>query len=541
MKRGRVTFYLLFATYLLLQTVVLLQTRQVAFVASWPRHFHEAAEIILTVLLLLLLTKAESGHRDLEHAIKRAATGSDALDATIVEATSATAGLQSSLAEVGNTAALAREVKKDVEDLRREVRSDDTVLHGKLLFFEKRYADAAALFSEAVAADPPNPRTRYWLGLSYLRNRDAARALVHLEFALSNSQDPEYLRALGEAELRLGRFDGAATHLASAVERGVRSREETQLLLASAQAETAPSKAEVTLKQVIEKNPYNGKALEALAGLLRNQGRHDEGIRLCDEAVVRNPRNWTVYASRAELLLRRDAPADREAAKKDLDLARSENPRDFNLYRIEGRLWLSQALEAETQENRRALLEKAVDAYRSGIELVPANYRAPLYAAQSFAFLLLGRPDDAERAAAIAVDNNPGHIQNHLALWSALAANRRWPAAQRAARKAREVDSDAARPERKILSCLLEVVAALCSGELARDLIQETRILAAELRATPSFVPSVRSWQYVRGAVADRSKALDGSERSMLNSCMDFLDRKVELAEFVGTAERIYE
>jgi Flp pilus assembly protein TadD len=116
---------------------------------------------------------------------------------------------------------------------------------GSQLMEQGRFAEAAALFGEAVAADPENLEARLNLGAAYLqlgREEPAREAL-----AAVLEREPDNAKAL----FNLGMLEAS---------RG------------------DPQAAEALLQRSVEADPQNPRARQALAGLLRQAGRCDAAL-----------------------------------------------------------------------------------------------------------------------------------------------------------------------------------------------------------------------------------------------------------------------
>jgi len=520
----RIWFYVylvLFITYMAFEVAGSIDAPK----ALWLKSLSKWSYVPLTLLLSLLIYRSEIGREELLRVLR--------------DASSARNQLRADLEEMARLKEQMSGLKNEIETMRQQLRSSDALLHGKLLFYQQKYDEAASLFDEVVKEDPSNPQNRYWLGLSLLRNGDARKALPHLTEAANTAGDPEFWKVLGEAEFKLRMPEQAAHHFQKALESGIRNKEETMMLLAKAQLQFDRELAKSTLRKMVDENPYNGNAVDALVDILIEEGDYNQAIDVCDRALAHNSRNWIIYPRRAEALLLRDSPGDQEKARKDLDKARLGNPRDYNIYRIEGQYLTRQALATTDQIERQNLLRKAIKVYKDGLELIPGGYKAAFNAALSFVYILLKELEQAEQAARDAVKAYPDHINNHLALCAALLANKRWPALQRAAQKARDV---ASRPPGRIYSYLYDILAALAMRECLRDLKEEIRNLIEELRAMPSFRPQrAEEWRYVRAAAAIESiiEGLSGKEKELMRSIVRYLDGDEDNVQFVSALESI--
>jgi tetratricopeptide (TPR) repeat protein len=521
MNRRRVLYGLLVSIYVVSEAIAFSQSKGVAWALQLPSGLGEIGALAIALLLFILIFHAEEHNSKLIRVLEDAAKATVQLDG------------QLRLVEATNTD--TRQLRVELDTLRTQVRSSDVLLHGRMLFAQQKYSQAANLFEDSVRETPTDPSANYWLGLATLRAGEPAKAIQYLRTAAKGGADGEILHALGEAESKARRPDDAIEHFEQALAVGVKNQEEVHIRLAEIYRQRDPTKAKELLMKVIAANPYNGNTYVALAEIARDEGNTEEALRLCNLAVEKNPKNWGVLACRAETLLSRRAPGDLDLAKKDLDSVRLANPRDFNLYRIEGRLYTEQGLELSLGEEREALLAKALSIYAEGIKNLPANFRAPFHTSQSYLYLILNRPTDAEKAAELAVASYGNHINNHLALLGSLAACSKWSALQRAARKARDVGGRAG----SIFSLLYEILGALCAGDALGDLSEETAQLLTELRAMPSFSPTRWDWPYVRSAVEARARTLTGSAQTAVDAAAQFLSQEKSITEFVAILQAL--
>jgi len=480
MKFWYIIYGVIFIVYLVFQFIP--QT-------PWLKDLSQWAGVPLSLLLFLLIYRAEQGRQRLITLLQNAS--------------STKAELKADLNELVKLKEAVEKTKKDIELMRQQLRSSDALLPGKVLFVNGKYAEAAAVFEEVVKADP-TPENHYWLGLSYLRNGEPQKAFPHLAEAANATGDPEHLKVLGETEFKLRKPEPAEKHLQRAIELGVKNREEALVLLAKVQIQVDRTRAKETLYQIVRDNPYNGDAIDTLVDLLIAEENYDEAVQVCDKALEIHPQNWAIYPRRAEALFLRNKPGDKEKARKDIEVARLGNPRDYKIYRVEGQHLVREALRELNPADRERLLRRAVTVYKDGLERIPGGYKAALYAALSFVYILLGEYEEAERAARSAVEAYPEHPNNHLALCAALWANRRWPALLRAAQALREVGGTPSR----IYSYLYGILAGLAMNERLEDLRDEIEALAAELRAMPEFDPQQRihEWQ----AISSTARSITG-------------------------------
>jgi tetratricopeptide (TPR) repeat protein len=476
------------------------------------------APVALALLLLFLIKVTEREKEELDESLAKAP---DVIDK-----------LASESRRVGELTERVEQIANATKTLADQLRSSDTMLHGKLLFFQQKYDQAAEIFAEAVVANPEDPEANRWAGLSHLRDGNPRYALRYLEKAARDS-DAESLRILGEAEHKLRRYEDAERHLAAAIAGGTKNQEDTKMLLAQVRLQTDVDAGIATLREIVDANPMNGNAVSMLAGAYTDEGQYTEALSVCDRALNLKPRNWGVLAARAEVRIRRGLDEDWSLADQDLEAIRVGNPQDFNLYRLQGGLLTERARRADELSEKSTFLHKAAAVYREGISRMKEGWQGPLYASLSFVQLLSGDLSDAEESASLAVQRYPGAINHHMALCGALAANARWSALQRAARNARDVGGRLGR----IFSYAYEVLGGLCAGDRITDMRGECRELAAELRNMPQFNWRRADWQSVRNRLCERLGGLSGQEQILGETLLAFIDGKRQISVCVAQLE----
>ncbi|RLF39680.1 MAG: hypothetical protein DRN00_01280 [Thermoplasmata archaeon] len=265
------------------------------------------------------------------------------------------------------------QLKEEIDQLRKQFHATDVSVWGKVLFYEGEYIKAASIFEEVVR-ESPTPENLYWLGLSFLRADEPRKALPYLREAIEKKENPEVLKILGETEYRLGNWTAAEECFCKAIEKGVKNVEETKLLLAKARLQSDPEAGKKTLIEIVHNNPRNANAINLLVDTLIDEENYDEAVEICDQALEFNPRNWSIYPRRAEALLLRDKPGDKERAQEDLRKARLANPRDFNIYRVIIQDLIKKAL--ETPEESEELLHEVIKTGKEGIEQFSGGLKA---------------------------------------------------------------------------------------------------------------------------------------------------------------------
>jgi tetratricopeptide (TPR) repeat protein len=464
-------FFPLLGFYVLLQIVPAIQVLE-----PWQGCLKKHEYVFVLAMLLVLAYECSQRLSELKSAMERARDAEEKLGRL--------------LERVNSLAEETRQLESEVNSIRQDIRLSDALMHGKILFYEQQYEEAAEVFKEVVKTDSEAPDNNYWLGISLLRNRNAHGAVGYLQKAVEAAPHPpaEYFKALGEAEFRLNRPGPAESHLQQALDAGIRNVEEVLLLKCKAALRNDPKRGKTSMLEFVRSHPYNGNAIKDFAEFLVYEKDYDQAIAICNSGLNTHEGNWILYPRRAEALLLRHAPGDREQAAKDLAQARKANRQDYSIYRVEGEDYLKQALAAKEGAGRSEMLRKAIGVFEEGTsEAMPdRGYRAPLFERLSYAYLLIGDPDDAVKAAKGAVADYSRHINNHLALCAALLAARQYAALRGATCKAKTVGKEAGR----IYSCAYEILAALGLGEGRDGLRGPLQNLVKEVEGYPKFQPN---------------------------------------------------
>jgi len=113
--------------------------------------------------------------------------------------------------------------------------------------------------------------------------------------------------------LKAGRVDEARTLLERALLENDNDGESRYVLAVSQRLARDFAAAKVTLAELLARDPDNGRALQELGHLARDQGNPGEAIRRYGDAVIANPALLASYRQRIELL-RREGRRDEAAA-----------------------------------------------------------------------------------------------------------------------------------------------------------------------------------------------------------------------------------
>lgn len=479
----------------------------------WARDLSDLAALPLVVLVWLFTRDAE--------------TTRDQLSKVVSESQKTLTNMTETRDELGR-------LRDDVDRIHQQSRVSDATFHGKVLFYEQRWDDAAEIFRGVIQEQPTNTELQYWLGLCLLRAEKPLEAVGPLTAAADGGCGANAKKALGDAEYRLGRTGPAETHLQQALDEGAENRADTMLLLGKVMARRDPERAKALLGDVVDRYPYNGNAIAELSDILTSEGKCDEAVDLCTKGIKTNSRNWAVYPHLAKAYLERDLPGDREKATDALRHSRLGNPKDYTPYQIEGADLAKQAAAAANKVEQTGLLDQAVKVYEDGLKRVPGTSKAPLHTGLSYVFLMRGDISKAEEQGQSAVALNSNHIENHLALCAARLAEGRSTALIKAARDARGAGGRAGR----IWSLFYEILGVLIARDRVKDVAQELQSLASELRAMPKFDPTIRrDWPYASMAIAPSLAGLDGKEGALWDAIVQYLDGRTRKEDFIKFIE----
>ena len=504
-----------------------------------PEPWSSGPILLLFVLFGIFVFRAEAHfHKAQAHHNK--------LEASLSEARSIREDLQA-----------VSELKDEIVEIRERIHSSDASMYGRIRMVEKDYDDAIDIFNRIVAESPKDLKHRYWLGLCYLRRaqktnsaEDKRSGIKELRLATEDTEvPPDVFFYLGRTEFDLREYDAALEHLKAALERRAINPEETAITLAHTQkalsrncVETDPEKAKewwndakTTLENVLKVNPFNGKAAKNLAEMFIEEKDYTVAIDTCTRSLSVNARNWNVYTARAEALFFRNDLGDREKAFEDLERAQNGNKADVNIYRVKGSEVIQRALACNDKRAQVSLFGEAASVYSDGVKYVWQNARPFLYAQLSFAYLGMGRIEEAEKAAENACDIS-NHNANHLALCRARLAGNRWGPLQRAARKGLNIGG-AGRAGRVFLY-LFEIIGAVNSGSKVREISDEINQLMDAVKTLPSFTPQEsKSWEFVQKAMT--LPTLEGSEKIVLDTLIDYLNGNKTNLQLLAELENI--
>lgn len=163
---------------------------------------------------------------------------------------------------------------------------------GTIALGRDKLPEAERFFADAVAADPADELSRYYLGTTRLRLEKFDAALEAFE-PLRESEDWAAEGNYGVAYVyrERGRFEEALALLERAVELEPESRE-FRRMLALALADTGDyGRAERVLKDVIAEAPDNESYRFSLAAVYEKSEEYDKGVRVMQKVLDEEPDN----------------------------------------------------------------------------------------------------------------------------------------------------------------------------------------------------------------------------------------------------------
>jgi tetratricopeptide (TPR) repeat protein len=154
-----------------------------------------------------------------------------------------------------------------------------SIAEGEKMYQEKRYADAAALFSTYVDQRPNNPWGHYMLGLSSWKSGDLERA--ESAFARANAIDPKHVKTLlnlTRVHLDQGRPKDALARVNAALVLDSSSGEAYRLLGRVRSALSEPNEAVAAYRLALSHDPKDVWSMNNMGLILIQQGSFDEAL-----------------------------------------------------------------------------------------------------------------------------------------------------------------------------------------------------------------------------------------------------------------------
>lgn len=482
--------------------------------AAWLPGQLTASTVLAIALLGVLLARVEGIEGRVTEAMKHFSPAEETLRQT--------------LARVDAVTGEAKVLSAELERLREKIAQSDVLLPGRLALMQKRFDQAAELFEEVLERGADNREAKWLLGVALFRSRKAREALPYLKAALVDT-DPDQLQLLAQCEHFLGHHREAEAHALRAIDIRRPAPQELVALLGSIQGELDPDRARATLKEALGVYPRSSPIRHELVKLEIDTSNYDAAIDIATEGVRLNDRDAGALIDRAEARLRRGREDDEPDVLNDLDQAERLHRRDANLYRQRGELYLRQASRATDSAERQRLLREAIGAYDAGIaNIKPGWLQAALLTSKSRVLLFLDDYDGGAAAAKAAVEVQPGHVSNHIALALARLAAGKWQPAVIAADAGQNVGGWAGR----VILTAVKVIGLAMAGVDPEDLAPHCRNMAEELeRGAGKFTPS-EAWAVVKNSVLTRAPTLGGSGGDLITDTVRLLDSQMPIAQF---------
>ena len=154
-----------------------------------------------------------------------------------------------------------------------------SIAEGEKVYQEKRYADAAALFSTYVDQHPNNPWGHYMLGLSSWKAGDLQRA--ESAFVRANEIDPKHVKTLlnlTRVHLDQGRQKDALARVNAALVLDSSSGEAYRLLGRVRSALNEPNEAVAAYRFALSHDPKDVWSMNNMGLILIQQGSFEEAL-----------------------------------------------------------------------------------------------------------------------------------------------------------------------------------------------------------------------------------------------------------------------
>src|SRR6476646_7038477 len=154
-----------------------------------------------------------------------------------------------------------------------------SIAEGEKVYQEKRYADAAALFSTYVDQHPNNPWGHYMLGLSSWKSGDLERA--ESAFVRANELDPKHVKTLlnlTRVHLDQGKPKDALGRVNAALALDSSSGEAYRLLGRVRSALNEPNEAIAAYRLALSHSSTDVWSMNNMGLLLIQQGKNEEAL-----------------------------------------------------------------------------------------------------------------------------------------------------------------------------------------------------------------------------------------------------------------------
>ena len=197
------------------------------------------------------------------------------------------------------------------------------LIRGKTALDARRYAEAAAEFRRAVAAEPGSVPAHFNLGAALSQTGDLRGAVEQFEETLR--LDPAHANAhynLGLLLARMNRHEEAVTHLRAAVGRAPADHGARFLLAQSLAKVGRGEEARSEFARVVQADPGNEEALLALVNILVGEKQYAQAREALEKGHAAFPQKGLTAAALAYLLAASPRQDLRDGGRA-LELARS--------------------------------------------------------------------------------------------------------------------------------------------------------------------------------------------------------------------------
>lgn len=195
------------------------------------------------------------------------------------------------------------------------------------LYKQGQYREAITEFERVLAEYPDHSDSWKFIGLSWFQMKEHARSIEPLEKALGlkrkeGRNDPELIRALGQAHLALGHYEQSLQYLET-ITRLQMDVPENHYLLGVAYANLNRTEESLTeFQKVLRLNPRDGETWYYLASQEYRAGKLREAMTTLRQGLAVVPKSPEMLALLAESLIRTGTGAtDEKSAQSSFDEA----------------------------------------------------------------------------------------------------------------------------------------------------------------------------------------------------------------------------
>jgi Flp pilus assembly protein TadD len=168
--------------------------------------------------------------------------------------------------------------------------ADTLLLKGNKLYAEQKYADAAAVYEEAIKLDPGNWRYYLNLGLSRKKMNQAEASLAAFKKTVElNPDSPSANKEVGEALAKADNFAEAKTYYEKAVALSLEDPEARYNLGICLSSTGEPEAALAQFEKAVELKPDFADALYQMGTILIGQNRVPEAIACLEKFLALAP------------------------------------------------------------------------------------------------------------------------------------------------------------------------------------------------------------------------------------------------------------